>query len=278
MSLPTLNVIGPGRLSQTLAWQWHRQGLLGVEGLLARDSAHALAAQAFIGAGQVVDWPGLQTASITLIATPDDAIPSVVEQLLQSDVIRPGHVVFHCSGALTSDLLVPLRDAGASVASVHPLKSFADPALAVNNFAGTWCGYEGDEAALACLLPLFDALGAQRFAIDPAHKLLYHAGAVLACNHLVALMETALRSMQGAGVPREAAWQALRPLIDGTLLNLDQCGPVGALTGPVARNDMKTVELEIAATGQLDPTVAAVYQSLTAVAVQLAALQGGHKR
>lgn len=278
MSLPTLNVIGPGRLGQTLAHLWQRNGLAAVQGLLARDVDHARAAQKFIGAGQSEDWASLVPASITLIATPDDAISAVAVKLLHSGVIQPDAVVFHCSGALTSELLAPLREAGAAVASVHPLKSFADPLVAVSDFAGTWCGYEGDEAALSRLLPLFAAIGAQRFAINPANKLLYHAGAVLACNHLVALMETALRSMQGAGVPREAAWQALRPLIDGTLVNLDQRGPVDALTGPVARNDLQTVEREIAATGQLDPAVAAVYQSLTTVAMQLAALQGGHKR
>ncbi|GGP23367.1 Rossmann-like and DUF2520 domain-containing protein [Silvimonas iriomotensis] len=269
MLLPQLNVIGPGRLGQTLARLWHERASVRVADLLARDTAHAGAAAGFIGAGRVATWGDLTPAAITLIATPDDAIASAAGRLLPH--IRPGAVVFHCSGALSSDVLAPLHAAGATVASVHPLFSFADPASAIQRFAGTWCAAEGDAAALDILLPLFDAIGAQRFTIPAEGKLLYHAGAVLACNHLVALMETALRSMAGAGVPRDTAWSALKPLIDGTLANLDRVGPVQALTGPAARNDLGIIAQEIAATAALDPATGETYKVLTDVALQLAA-------
>ena len=59
------------------------------------------------------------------------------------------------------------------VASVHPLKSFADPATAVANFAGTWCVMEGMPAALAVLQPAFEQIGA-------AHGTYRHGGAVAA--------------------------------------------------------------------------------------------------
>ena len=119
------------------------------------------------------------------------------------------------------------------------------------------------------LAPLFDAIGARRFALDPAHKLLYHAGAVLACNHLVALMEAALRCLEGAGVPRATAWPALRPLIDGTLANLDALGPRAALTGPVARGDTALLARETAAAQQAGPNVAATYHVLSLLAAEL---------
>ncbi|MBB5192698.1 putative short-subunit dehydrogenase-like oxidoreductase (DUF2520 family) [Silvimonas terrae] len=269
MSLPALNIIGPGRLAQTLGRLWHERASVRVADLLARDAARGHAAAAFIGAGRVVDWDGLTPAAITLLATPDDAIAGAVPRLASQ--VRPGDVVFHCSGALSSAVLAPLRNAGAVLASVHPLFSFADPAHAVTRFAGTWCAAEGDTAALDVLLPLFDQIGAQRFTIAASGKLLYHAGAVLACNHLVALMETALRSMEGAGIPRDAAWSALKPLIDGTLANLDRYGPAQALTGPAARNDLGIIAQEIAATTALDPATGETYRVLTDVALQLAA-------
>ncbi|GGP25398.1 Rossmann-like and DUF2520 domain-containing protein [Silvimonas amylolytica] len=269
MLLPQLNVIGPGRLGQTLARLWHERASVRVADLLARDCAHARAAADFIGTGRVAGWDDLAPAAITLIATPDDAIAGAAGRLRAH--VRPGDVVFHCSGALSSDLLAPLRAGGAVVASVHPLFSFADPVTAVTGFTGTWCAAEGDAAALDILLPLFDGIGAQRFTMPASGKLLYHAGAVLACNHLVALMETALRSMEGAGVPREAAWSALKPLIDGTLANLDRVGPAQALTGPAARNDLGIIAQEIAATTQLDSATGATYKVLTDVALQLAA-------
>ncbi len=266
---PTFNLIGPGRLGQTLARLWHDAGLLRVTGVLGRDPAHARAACAFIGAGTVAGWSTLAPAAITLLATPDDALETVARQLADSAAIDAGAVVFHCSGAHSSALLAPLRARGALVASVHPLKSFAAPQRAILDFAGTCCASEGDAAALAVLAPLFDAIGGRRFEVAADAKLLYHAGAVLACNHLVALMDAALRCMEQAGVQRAAAWTALRPLVDGTLANIDHGGTRAALTGPVARGDMDTVQREIEATRTAGAEVSDAYRILTQLALQL---------
>ena len=270
---PTFNLIGPGRLGQTLTRLWHDAGLISVAGLLGRDAVRTQAAQEFIGAGRVLDREALAPARLTLLATPDDALAPLAHTLAAAGTIGAGDVVFHCSGALSSEVLAPLRARGAVVASVHPLKSFAAPARAIHDFAGTACACEGDAAALTALAPLFDAIGGRRFAIDPARKLLYHAGAVLACNHLVALMDAALRCMEDAGMPRALAWPALRPLIDGTLANLDHGGTRAALTGPVARGDTATVQREIAATQQSGATVSDAYRILSQLAAELMARQ-----
>jgi predicted short-subunit dehydrogenase-like oxidoreductase (DUF2520 family) len=272
MTLPTLNLIGPGRLGQTLAHCWQRQGLLQIAGLAGRDPVHTEAARAFIGGGEPATLHSLPMADFTLIATPDAAIADTALQLRRQGRDWRGAVVFHCSGALSSDALTPLRAAGAAVASIHPLKSFADPFLAAQTFAGTWCGCEGDADALDRLAPLFDKLGGHRFSIDAAQKTLYHAAAVLACNNLVSLMDAALRSMAAAGVPHDIAWPALRPLIDGTLRNLDQLSTAAALTGPIARGDAATVARQQAATTVLDPTIGDTYRALGTIALQLATL------
>ncbi len=276
MTLPTLNLIGPGRLGRTLARLWQQAGLVQVQDLLGRHPDHTHQAIAFIGAGQAASLTTLRPATLTLLATPDDCLADWAEHLASTATLRAQDVVFHCSGALPSGVLTPVRRRGAYVASVHPLTSFAEPALAVQQFAGSYCACEGDAAALAQLAPLFDAIGAQRFAIDPAGKTLYHAGAVLACNDLVALMEAALRCMAGAGVARNQAWAALRPLIDGTLRNLDQLTPNAALTGPVARGDAATVARQLAATRGLDAGTADAYRSLGLLAWELAAAKAEH--
>ncbi|MEH6459044.1 Rossmann-like and DUF2520 domain-containing protein [Chitinimonas sp. JJ19] len=272
MAPATLNLIGPGRLGRSLTRLWHDAGILTLQGVAGRRPAMVDEAIAFIGAGQAMTLANLPAADFTLLATPDDALPDIVAQLLQVGVLAADSVVLHASGALGSEVLAPLRSAGVWVASVHPLKSFAQPAQAIQDFAGTWCGCEGDAIALARLAPLFDGLGAHRFGIAAQHKTLYHAGAVLACNDLVALMEAALRCMAAAGVPREQAWPALRPLVQGTLANLDRLGTQAALTGPIARGDNQTVARQLAATQALDPAVAQAYRSLGQLALQLAQL------
>jgi len=266
---PTFNLIGPGRLGQTLARLWQDAGLLQTVGVLGRDRQRAQAACEFIGAGSVRDWDTLTPTAITLLATPDDALAATARQLADSAALSAGAIVFHCSGAQSSALLAPLHARGALVASIHPLKSFAAPERAIRDFAGTCCACEGDAAALTALAPLFDAIGARRFAVAADAKLLYHAGAVLACNHLVALMDAALRCLEQAGLPRNEAWPALRPLIDGTLDNIDHGGTQAALTGPVARGDMATVERETVATRAAGAEVSDAYHLLSQLALQL---------
>ena len=249
----------------------HERGAVALGAVVARDSKHVADAIAFVRAGSASSIQGLPPAQLTLIATPDDAIETVVRQLTQH-AWRPGDIAFHCSGALSSSVLAPLAERGVAVASVHPLKSFADPAVAIRNFRDTWCACEGDSAALAVLGPLFDAVGARRFTVEAQGKTLYHAAAVLASNDLVALMEAALRCMAAAGVAQEQAWPALRTLVDGTLDNLDSMPPREALTGPVARGDLGTVARQLQAVETLDADIAASYRALGRVALSLALL------
>lgn len=277
-TIPTLNLIGPGRLGQTLARLWQDAGLVTISGILGRNQEKAAMAATFIGAGTSVDWPELPPARLTLLATPDDLLTAAANQLATSGTLRPGDIVFHCSGALASDILAPLREQGAYLASIHPLKSFANPELAIVDFTGTYCGYEGDAPALDILLPLFNSIGACCFPIDPANKTLYHAGAVLACNALIALMHAALQSMAAAGVPQQTAWPALRPLIDGTLANIDRLGPAGALTGPIARGDVQTVARQNAALHALDPQLGEVYSALGKLTASLSPLSDAQRQ
>lgn len=267
--LPRLNLIGAGRLGRTLTRLWHDAAA--VEIAQVSDCLAGVADEAvrFIGSGSASDRQPVAPADITLIATRDDAIGAAALALAQSGTLRPGDIVFHCSGALTADVLAPVRACGACIASVHPMRSFADPATAVLAFAGTVCASEGDDAALAVLGPLFDAIGARPIGIAPTRKLLYHAGAVMACNQLVALMEGALRCLAAAGLPRDAAWSALRPLVDGTLGAIDLHGTAAALTGPLARGDLAIVQAECAATAELDADIGRSYAALSALALQL---------
>ncbi|MCX9154941.1 DUF2520 domain-containing protein [Niveibacterium sp. 24ML] len=266
-STSELKLIGAGRLGRSLARLWHNAGVLRMGDVMDTDPAATQGAINFIGAGTAA--AAQRPSPITLIATHDDAIATAAATLAASGVVRNGDIVFHCSGALASEVLKPLKACGAHIASVHPMKSFATPASAVSHFSGTVCAQEGDEAALAVLGPLFDAIGGQRITIAKQHKLLYHAGAVMACNQLVALMDGALRCLLAAGVPSEAAWPALRPLIDGTLANIDRAGTRAALSGPIARGDLATVKAECAATSALDHDLGQAYVTLSALALHL---------
>ena len=271
-----LNIIGPGRVGRTLGALLERAGLCTVQDVLSAEIATAESAVAFIGAGRAVRvLRDMHAANIWLLTPPDAAIASVATALAATGHLAKGDVVFHCSGSQPSSLLAPLLATGAWIASIHPLKSFADPVAAVQSFKNTYCAAEGDATALAVLTPLFEHLGARVAVIDPAGKTLYHAASVLVCNDLTALMEAGLRAYEQAGIDRAMAQRMMEPLVRETLDNVFALGTTRALTGPVARGDADVLTRQIAALEGLDPRIADAYRALNRIALDLARQQGG---
>ncbi len=269
------NLIGGGKLGKTLGYLWQHHGIAQLAGVLNRSLASSQAVVDFIHAGQaVINLQELPPAKVFLLGCGDDQLADCCKTLAKSGVLQAGNVVLHCSGALSSAILQPAKDVGAHIASIHPIKSFAAPAQAIHDFAGTFCGMEGDTAALVLLEPWFNAIGANTFHIDPQQKTLYHTASVIACNYLVALQEISLQTFAQAGVERELAMQILSPIVRGTAENVFRLGTANALTGPIARGDYRVVERQLSALQTWQPDFADIYRLLGKTAVELSQRQG----
>jgi predicted short-subunit dehydrogenase-like oxidoreductase (DUF2520 family) len=271
----TINVIGCGKAGSTLARLGARHRVFQVQCVLNRSLESALRAVEFVGSGRAVaSFDQLARADLVMISAADEAIETCCRQVSQSGILDDGVVVFHLSGSLPSSLLAAAKSQGALVAGVHPVKSFADTARAVETFAGTFCALEGDRQACEVLRDALERLGARTFHVDAERKTVYHAATVIVCNYLVALMEVGLRCFEQGGVSRQTAVEVIEPIVRGTLENVLELGPVGALTGPIARGEPSVVERQAEALGEWDGLVQAVYQRLGQVAVELSAAQG----
>jgi predicted short-subunit dehydrogenase-like oxidoreductase (DUF2520 family) len=262
-----LNIVGAGHVGRVLGRLFAARGVFDVQDVLTRSQASALDAVAFIGAGRAVhEVSVLRPARVWMLAVGDDQIEPVCAQLAQAGLLA-GAVVFHCSGAKSS---AALRAEGAVTASVHPVRSFADPQAVADAFDGTFCGIEGDMQALALLTPAFEAIGARIVPIDAAAKTVYHAASVFASNYLVTVMDAALRAWQAAGIPPDVARALAAPLATETLANVLRLGPEAALSGPIARGDMATVARQQQAVSAWDPASGQLYEALAAATVDLA--------
>jgi predicted short-subunit dehydrogenase-like oxidoreductase (DUF2520 family) len=267
----TLNVIGSGRVGRACGRMWARAGVFEIQDVLTRSLASAEEGVKFIGAGAAVGHlADMRPADVWMIATRDDAIVPSAQTLAKSGKVTPDDIVFHVSGATPSGDLAPVKAGGALVASVHPIKTFTDAEKAVRTFSGTYCAAEGDEEALAVLRPAFEKIGARLFDITAALKPVYHSGGVLACNYLVALIEGAVRAHEKAGIPRAASLKALEPMVRETVDAIFRQGTERALTGPISRGDVATVQRQLAAVEGWDPAMAALYRGLGRIALDLA--------
>ena len=272
---PTLNLVGAGHVGRVLGRLAAAGGAFALQDVLTRSSASAQQAVAFIGAGTACsDIAAMRPAQVWMLAVGDDAIAPTCAALAAAQPLA-GAVVFHCSGAKASTELQAARDAGALVASVHPVRSFADPEAVAADFSGTFCGIEGDAAALALLEPALTAIGARLVRIDPAAKTVYHAAAVFASNYLVTVLDAALRAYEAAGVPQAVARELARPLALETVANVFRIGPEAALSGPVARGDLATVARQHEAVSRWDAATGRLYEALVAPTADLARRKRG---
>jgi predicted short-subunit dehydrogenase-like oxidoreductase (DUF2520 family) len=203
------------------------------------------------------DDPAGAAAGVDLLvlATPDDVLADVARS------VRPvgDTVVVHLAGSRGLDVLAPHPRR----AAVHPLVALPTPEIGAERLVGAWFAVAGDPRAGE----IVTTVGGRAFAVDDADRALYHATAVVASNHLVALMGQVERLAAAGGVPVDAYLD----LAADTLANVRDLGAAAALTGPAARGDDATIRRHLEA---LPPAERPVYEALAAEARRLAASRG----
>lgn len=98
----------------------------------------------------------------------------------------------------------------------------------------------------------------------------YHVAAVFASNLAVGLINQAKRLLMECGFDEDAALKALKPLTVTNMNNIFDVGTCDALTGPVERHDIKTVQKHLNA---LDQETKETYSALTKEIIKLAQMR-----
>lgn len=270
-------VIGCGRLGTALS-VFLSQNRYQPEAFASKSLASANKTADLAGAGQVVDAPvtAVKSADIVFITTPDGAIESVCKAIAAQGGFSDRHLVYHLSGALCSDILSAARDQGSAIGSIHPLQAFAPFEKGQESpFKDINISIEGDTAAVKEGQKIVSALGARSFILPTHAKTLYHASAVVASNYLVTLERFAIALLKQADLTEADAYQILKPLIMGTLNNIETNGCINALTGPVARGDDDIVRRHLSDIDQKLPQFSDLYRLLGRHTLDIAKKQAG---
>lgn len=212
----------------------------------------------FIGAERAVALRELPLyAARIVIAVTDGAIPEAAAALAEGG-LKDG-IVLHTSGAAGPEALEILRGAGNSVGVLHPLQTVPTAERGVATLPGATYALAGDAGATAWANELIVRLGGRALPVEPKFWAHYHAGAVMACNYQMTLVDAALELMGMAGIGRPAALEALGPILRATTENVLTSGPEGALTGPIGRGDVSTIRRHLAAVEQASQETKALY-------------------
>lgn len=236
--MTTISIIGVGRLGGALAIALSRAGFA-VEQLVYRSSTPSPIVLGEFGVvPAVVKFEILKklSSNVVLIATQDSAVELVAERI--APLLLSQTAVFHVSGSMSSEVLASVPG---PKGSIHPLLSVSDPIAGAANFAGSFFCVEGDADAVACAGMMVSALGGKPFTIESQSKPLYHAAAVMASGHAVALEAAAIDVLSRCGLSTDGAREVLLPLITSTAANLLTQTPAKAMTGPFARADFEVI-------------------------------------
>jgi predicted short-subunit dehydrogenase-like oxidoreductase (DUF2520 family) len=191
----------------------------------------------------------LEQSSLILIATPDDVIASIADEL--ADLLRfrtapaDKQVALHTSGALASNVLWSLRKLRISTGALHPLVSISEVRDGAEWLTRAYFSVEGDAAATQMGKRIVRDLGAQVFNISASAKPLYHAAALMASPNLTALIDIALEMLNRCGLTANQSQKVLLPLIESTIDNLAAADPARSLTGTFKRGDVATVQKHV---------------------------------
>jgi predicted short-subunit dehydrogenase-like oxidoreductase (DUF2520 family) len=201
----------------------------------------------------------LASPELILLCVPDDAIANVAAKIALSD----DYVVAHAAGSRTLEVLAPHRRVG----SLHPLMALPDAEDGAQRlFGATYC-VAGDDLVRS----VATSLGGRIISLADSERTVYHAAAVVASNHLVALMGQVRTLAESIGLTLED----FLPLANQSLRDVATLGPDEALTGPASRGDMATIDAHLAA---LPESERATYVALANAAFELAERRRSHTR
>lgn len=165
-----------------------------------------------------------------------------IETFISQHPVLKTKTVIHCSGALTTPL----------AHGAHPLTTFSKSLYTLDEYTQIPFITELEGSNFN---ELFPQLKNANYAIERSQKPLYHALSVVACNFSILLWQKLFTGFENdLHIPADVG----KPILKQTLTNLLR-EPNIALTGPLARQDFKTIAANLKAL-EGDP-YAGIYQA-----------------
>jgi predicted short-subunit dehydrogenase-like oxidoreductase (DUF2520 family) len=268
---PVIGIVGAGAVGTALGVALSRVGWP-VGAVASRDPGRrerfrslVPGARAFAEATALLD-----EVELVILAVPDDVLPGLAGGLR----LYSGQAMIHTSGALGAEVLEPAMAAGTQIGAFHPLVAFADTELAIAALHGATVAIEGDDQLAGLLARMAEAIGATPVRLATGTKAAYHAAAVLAAGGFIALLDAIARLGAVAGLDEAGSLAIYGRLTEQTLANARALGIARALTGPMTRGDVGTLERHLTTLRAHAPDVLPLYVAAAEREIAIAEARG----
>ncbi len=183
---------------------------------------------------------------VLIIAVKDSQIESVVRQINKLGIDFSDKIVFHTSGAKSSEILKIKGLLNINKGSFHPIQTFTNIS---NKDTGLlrriYIGIEGGHRFINFASGVIRKLKSNRILINSQNKEMYHLASVFSSNFLVSYLSILEKISIKAGIPKEKALNLYKPIIYKALENIFELGTVKSLSGPFERGDIDTVKMHL---------------------------------
>lgn len=237
-----VGVVGAGRVGAVLSAALRRAGhdIVAAAGESSASRERIAALLPGVPAAKPTDVA--RSCDLLLLTVPDDMLENVVSTLVGAGAIRTGQVLCHTSGRHGVSVLASAAGIGARVVAMHPAMTFTGTEVDVARLRGCVFGVTAAPQERSYVDALVADLGGVPMWVPEERRTLYHAALAHGANHLVTLVSQAMDLLTDAGAEDPAA--TLRPLLGAALDNALASGDA-ALTGPIVRGDVRTVEAHL---------------------------------
>jgi predicted short-subunit dehydrogenase-like oxidoreductase (DUF2520 family) len=268
---PVIGIVGAGAVGTALGVALSRADWP-VHAVSSRDQGRRERFRSLVKVARAFADPEalVEEVELIILAVPDDVIAPLASGLR----MYSGQAMIHTSGALGAEVLAPAMAAGTQIGSFHPLVAFAETERAVEALHGATVAIEADDQLAALLATMAEAIGASPVRLASGSKPAYHAAAVLAAGGFVAMLDAIAQLSRVAGLDEPGALAIYGPLIEGTLGNARALGIEAALTGPIARGDVGTLEAHLATLRDHAPSALDLYVAAASREIDLAERRG----
>lgn len=255
--------IGAGNVAWHLSHALHEAGYE-ISAIVSRKKTSAKKlAQCFLASAGSDPGPLLSRETCLFITTPDTAIAATATLLCRKRLLKKNQLVVHTGGVYGTEVLDCVAGMDALPLAMHPAASFPSRSHTKNEFSDIWFALQGGTSALKRGERMVRALGGKSLVLDAGKKPLYHLSLVFASNLFIGLEDISIELLTKCGMTRKAAKELILPLVTSTLRNIEEKGTKKALTGPIERGDMATLEKHLSALAKYTQDYQKTYRALS---------------
>lgn len=234
-----ITIVGAGKIAHSLSVSLISK--FNIECVISRNlkNAKALAKKLSIKifSDDLKDIP--LSSDLIILSVPDDQIEKTSNRISKLKLNFTGKTFIHLSGSVSIEVLLSLKEKGASTGSVHIMQTF--PSKNNVSIKNCFAAVEYDNQKTGKMLfEIAESVGLKPFGIFSAQKSLYHLSGVFASNFLIGNFYTAGRIYSPVNKNIKLN-ELLGPLTESTLKNILSDGIRESLSGPVERGDITTI-------------------------------------